>query len=196
MFFGGNFGGASFGGGPVFATTFGPGFRATRFATNMPRARQENAEPRSIWMQLLPLILLFAFSFINVIPSLFTTPPLPDPHFSFSPSPRYNVERHTGKLGVKYHVNAAEFSGHPIAAELARNENKPGPELYRFEKNVENVYTRELYGRCQRAIDEKERRKDREIGVFGFGTDWDKVKQIDAEPIDSCDQLRRMGLLK
>ncbi|EMD38957.1 hypothetical protein CERSUDRAFT_112669 [Gelatoporia subvermispora B] len=198
MFFGGNFGGASFGGGPVFTTSFGPGgFRTTRFTTNTPRAaRQENAEPRSVFMQLLPLILLFAFSFINLIPSLFSSAPLPDPHFSFTPSPRYNVERHTGGLGVPYHVNSAEFSGHPIAAELARSGNAPGPALRRFEKNVENVFTRELYGRCQRAIDDKERRKDREIGVFGFGTDWEKVKKIDAEPIESCDRLRQMGLLK
>ncbi|OCH87519.1 DnaJ-domain-containing protein [Obba rivulosa] len=198
MFFGGNFAGASFGGGPVFTTTFGPGgFRTTRFATNRPRAaRQENAEPRSIFMQLLPLLLLFAFSFINILPNLFMSAPTPDPHFSFTPSARYNVERHTGGLGVPYHVNAAEFGGHPIAAELARGASTPGPELRRFEKSIENAFTRELYGRCQRGLEDKERRKDREIGVFGFGTDWEKVKQIEAEPIESCDKLRRMGLLK
>ena len=163
---------------------------------NARRQEQQAAEPRSAWMQLLPLFLLLAFSILNALPNLFSTPVTPDPRFSFSPSARYNVERTTGTMNVKYHVNSAEFSGHPIAAELARGTDAPAPALRRFEKNVENVYTRELYGRCQRALDDKERRKDREIGVFGFGTDWEKVKKIEQEPIESCDKLRQMGLLK
>lgn len=182
----------------MFTATFGPGgFRTTRVRTN---ARQQEraaaAEPRSIWMQLLPLFVLFAFSLLNALPSLFSTPPTPDPRFSFTPSARYNVERTTGGLNVKYHVNAAEFSGHPIAAELARNDNKPGPQLRKFEGNVERAFTQDLYAQCQRGLDRKQRREDQEVGIFGFGTDWDKVKQIREEPIESCDKLRQMGLLK
>ncbi|KAI0708818.1 hypothetical protein C8T65DRAFT_718421 [Cerioporus squamosus] len=194
---GGGFGGGPFGG-PMFSATFGPGgFRTTRVRTN---ARQQEraapAEPRSIWMQLLPLFILFAFSLLNALPSLFSTPPTPDPRFSFAPSARYNVERTTGGLNVKYHVNAAEFSGHPIAAELARNENKPGPQLRKFEGNIERAYTQDLYAQCQRGLDRKQRREDQEVGIFGIGTDWDKVKKIREEPIESCDKLRQMGLLK
>ncbi|KAJ8482606.1 hypothetical protein ONZ51_g5250 [Trametes cubensis] len=192
---GGSFGGGPFGG-PMFTASFGPGgFRTTRMRTN---ARQERpaAEPRSIWVQLLPLFLLFAFSLLNALPNLFASTPTPDPRFSFQPSSRYNVERTTGDMHVKYHVNAAEFSGHPIAAELARNENKPGPQLRKFESNVERAYTQDLYAQCQRGIDRKQRRKDQEVGLFGIGTDWDKVRQIDEEPIESCDKLRSMGLLK
>ena len=181
----------------MFTATFGPGgFRTTRMGTNARRQEQAAAEPRSIWMQLLPLFLLFGFSLLNALPSLFSTPPTPDPRFSFSPSTRYNVERTTGDLHVKYHVNSAEFSGHPIAAELARNENKPGLQLRKFESNVERAYTSDLYSQCQRGLDRKQRRKDQEIGIFGLGTDWDKVKQIDQEPIESCDKLRAMGLLR
>jgi len=149
-----------------------------------------------MFMQLLPLLLILAFSFLNFLPSLFTTPPTPDPRFSFSPTRQYNIERQTGGLGVKYHVNSAEFSGHPIAAELARNENKAGPELRRFEKNVEQVYTQDLYAQCQRGLDRKQSRKDAEIGVFGIGTDWEKVKRIQEEPVESCEQLKKMGLLR
>ncbi|GBE86404.1 hypothetical protein BKA93DRAFT_903867 [Sparassis latifolia] len=190
-----SFGGSPFGGAPVFTATFGPGgFRTTRMRTNVPQERQETG-PKSVLMQILPLILLFAFAFLNVLPNLLGSSPTPDPRFSFSPSMRFNVERQTGGLGVKYHVNAAEFSGHSIAAELARNENKPGPELRRFEKNVEQVYTQDLYAQCQRGLDRKQSRKDAEIGVFGIGTDWEKVKRIQEEPVESCDKLRRMGLL-
>ncbi|TBU42820.1 DnaJ-domain-containing protein [Dichomitus squalens] len=193
---GGSFGGGPFGG-PMFTATFGPdGFRTTRMRANPRRNEQRQEEPRSMWMQLMPLFLLFAFSLLNALPSLFSTPPTPDPHFSFSPSARYNVERTTGGLNVKYHVNAAEFSGHPIAAELARSDNQPGPKLRQFETNIERAYTNDLFVQCQRAIDHKQRRKEQEVGVFGIGTDWEKVKKIEAEPVESCNRLRELGLLK
>lgn len=186
----------------VFTASFGPGggFRTHATRTNFGGARRqaepENNGPRSIFLQLLPLFLLFGFSLLNVIPSLFTTAPTPDPRFSFSQSPRYGVERTTNGLGIKYHVNAAEFSGHPIAAEIARNGKKSGPELTRFEKAIERVYTQDLYAQCQRGVDRKERLKNQEVGLFGIGTDWDKVKRIDEEPIASCDELRRFGLIQ
>ncbi|KAI0642132.1 hypothetical protein C8Q79DRAFT_1122043 [Trametes meyenii] len=202
MFFGGggmNMNGGSFGGGPfggpIFTASFGPGgFRSTRMRANVPR-EQPPAEPRSIWVQLLPLFLLFAFSLLNALPNLFSTAPTPDPRFTFNPTSRYNVERTTNGMHVKYHVNAAEFSGHPIAAELARNENKPGPALRKFESNVERAYTQDLFAQCQRGIDHKQRRKDQEVGLFGIGTDWEKVRKIEQEPIESCNKLRSLGLL-
>lgn len=181
----------------MFTATFGPGgFRTTRVRTNAGQQREQAAEPRSIFVQLLPLFILFGFSLLNALPSLFSTPPTPEPRFSFQPNTRYNVERTTGGLGIKYHVNAAEFSGHPIAAELARNDKQPGPQLQRFEGNVERAYTQDLYVQCQRGVDRKERAKNQEVGLFGFGTDWDRVARIDAEPIPSCEELRRLGLLK
>lgn len=161
-----------------------------------PRQDGRQAQPRSLFVQLLPIIILFAFSFLSALPSLLSPTPTPDPRFAFSPTSRYNVERQTGDLGIKYHVNAAEFSGHPIAAELARLDNKRGPELRKFEGKVEKVYTQDLYHQCQRGVERKERLKDQEVGIFGIGTDWDKVKRIEAEPIESCNELRRLGLLR
>lgn len=105
------------------------------------------------------------------------------------------MERTTNGLNVKYHVNAAEFSGHPIAAELARSDKNPGPQLKKFENNVERAYTQDLYAQCQRGVDNKERRKNQEVGMFGIGTDWDKVRRIDQERIESCEELRKLGLL-
>ncbi|CCM01803.1 uncharacterized protein FIBRA_03870 [Fibroporia radiculosa] len=197
MFFGGGMGGGSFGGGPVFTASFGPGgFQRTRMRTTRPTGQEQAAEPRSMFMQFLPLIILFAFSFLNIVPTLFSPSQIPDPRFSFTPSNRYNVERQTDGLHVKYHVNGAEFSGHRIAAELARNGNKPGPELSRFEKTVEQVFKEDLYRQCQRGLEKKERIRDQEVGLFGLGTDWEKVKRIEAEPVESCDRLREMGLIR
>ncbi|TFY58810.1 hypothetical protein EVG20_g8012, partial [Dentipellis fragilis] len=147
----------------------------------------------------------------SALPNLFGTAPTPDPRFSFSPSPRFNAERHTSGLGVKYHVNSAEFTGHPIYAEIKRAAVAAGqegavttpnagkvfsPALKRFEDGVDRAYTQELYSLCQRGLDAKQRRKDQAIGIFGFGVDWDQVRAIEAEKVEACERLRALGLLK
>ncbi|KIK48316.1 hypothetical protein CY34DRAFT_72264 [Suillus luteus UH-Slu-Lm8-n1] len=208
MFFGGGgmamnggFGGGPFGGGPVFTTSFGPGgFRTTRMRTNMGGAQAqqqgEGAQGRSLLMQLLPLILLIAFSFLSALPDMFSTS-IPDPGYSFSPSTRFNTARQTSGLGIKYHVNEHEFKNHrQIAADIAGGTHRRGSALSRFEGQVEQVYTNTLYGDCQRAVDRRQRRRDAEVGLFGVGTNWEKVKAIEAEKIDSCEELKRLGVLK
>jgi DnaJ family protein B protein 12 len=171
-------------------------------------------------VQLLPLIILFGFSLLSALPSLFGAAPVPDPRFAFQETPRYNVQRETGGIGVKYHVNSAEFMGHPvIGAELAReaadvtkvaeqpsDKNSPdgktkekrtkrGPALAKFESTVERVYTQDLYAQCQRGVDRKERAKEHEVGLFGIGTDWEKVRKIESEIIESCEELKDLGVL-
>lgn len=230
MFFGGSggFGGRPFGnatfssGGPgmLFANCAVPfndffpplvftfstnGFSTTRIRRNrgpQAAAGQANAAdaPRSILIQLLPLIILFALSFLSSLPNLFSTPSTPDPRFSFTATQRYNTERQTSGLGIRYHVNNAEFSQHPlIAAELtAQNSGSGTPRgvLKRFEGNVERVYTQDLYNQCQHGLDKRERKKEAEIGFFGIGTNWDKIKEIEKERIASCEELKRLGVLK
>ncbi|KAL1756559.1 hypothetical protein FB107DRAFT_260870 [Schizophyllum commune] len=210
MFFGGGGGGSpfgpGFGGGPVFTTTFGPGgFRTTHVNMGGQRRRAAAADeaPRSLFIQLLPIIVLFAFSLLSAIPSWFSTPPVADPHYSFQGSHRYSVERTTPTLGVKYHVNPGEFAGHPlIGVELAKDgldvrrapeDHARGPALRRFESNVENSWVKEVYAQCQRSVDLKERRKEREIGLFGIGTNWEKVKAIEAEEVPSCEEYKRVA---
>jgi DnaJ family protein B protein 12 len=201
MFFGG---GPGFGAGPVFTASFGPGgFRTTRVHTQRARPQeqqQEPATPRSLFVQLLPLLILFGFSLLSALPNLFSTPSVPDPRFSFEASSRYNMKRTTQSLGVQYHVNSAEFSRHPIAAELARSGKSDGPQpvpaLRRFEENVDQAFTRETYAICQRGLDSKQRRKDEAYGFFGIGADWEKIKRINAETVESCETLKQMGLLR
>ncbi|KAH9967240.1 hypothetical protein BC827DRAFT_1123530 [Russula dissimulans] len=206
MFFGG---GTAFSSGPgdstcVFTASFGPGgFRTTRVRTSRGRPQeqqQEPATPRSLFVQLLPLLFLFAFSLLSALPSLFSTPPVPDPRFSFQSSSRFNLKRTTQTLGVQYHVDSSEFSRHPIAAEIARSGQSdkplPMPVLQRFEENVDQAFTRETYALCQRGLDSKQRRKDAAMGFFGIGADWKRVEQINAETVESCETLKQMGLLR
>ena len=184
----------SFGSGGFRTQTFG---RSTR-TTNA----NVNAEPRSIFVQLLPLIILFGFSLLSALPSLLTTPPVPDPRFAYSETKRYTTEMETGGLGIPYYVNPSEFSNHPvIGAELAKEGvkigrvveervvetqdsakdgdkekntkrqsktrkvvrgkgKKRGPALRKFEDNVDRLYTQDLYSRCQRGMDRKQREKE------------------------------------
>lgn len=214
----------------------GPGFRTQTFTRGGGGAAQNaaNNEPRSLFIQLLPLLLLFAFSFLSSLPNFFSTPPPPDPRFAFSSTARYNTEMETGGLGVHYFVNPTEFTKHPvIGAELAKegiklgrvveevisDKQKPldgskpesdgkaktrkvvkgkgkqrGPALRKFEDMVDRVYTQDLYAQCRNSIDRKERAKEAEIGIFGIGTDWEKVKKIESEVIGSCEELKRLGV--
>lgn len=212
MFFGGGGLGGGFGGpgatfsfgpgGPgVFTASFGPGgFQARRGGG---ATTTQEATPRTLLMQLLPLIILFGFSLLSALPNILSTPPVPDPRFAFQSSTRYNTQRQTGGLGVPYFVNPVEFQKHPvIGAELAREGAKAstalksrGPGLKKFEDSVDQVYTRDLYTQCQRGVDRKNRLKENEIGLFGIGTDWEKVKKIEQEPIESCEELKRLGIL-
>jgi DnaJ family protein B protein 12 len=151
-------------------------------------------------ISLLPLLILFTFSILSALPNIFSESPTPDPRFSFSPDHRYNTERHTSGLKIRYHVNNVEFSQHPgiaseLAAQTAGNRRGTGA-LRRFEGNVERVYTHELYGQCQRGIDKRERIKNAEIGFLGIGTDWERVREIEREPVESCEELKKLGVLK
>ena len=266
MFFGGGGGGGnafgpgfatSFGGGPgedkvlpcrttliakicLAVFTFGSnGFRTQTFTRGggAGAGGDDTTEPRSLLVQLLPLLLLFGFSLLSSLPNLFSTPPVPDPRFAFASTTRYNTEMETGGLGIHYFVNPTEFSNHPvIGAELAKegvklgrviNEiiplseaeqttketqkgskgskpktrqvvrgkgKKRGPALKKFEDTVDRVYTQDLYSQCRQGMDRKERAKEAEVGIFGIGTDWEKVKRIDNELIGSCEELKELGL--
>ena len=185
---------ATFGGPGMTFTTGGPRRRQGQQQQQQQQQQQRAGGTRGLLMQLAPMLLLFLFTILSALPNIFTTPPIPEPRYAFTPSVRYNAERMTGPLGIKYHVNSQEFMSHPIAAEIARDSAKRGPQLSKFEESVERAFTRDLITQCQVAIDRKHRRKEELIGVFGIGTDWEKVRAIDKEPLEACDRLKQFGL--
>ena len=174
--------------------TFTTGGTRRRQGQQQQQQQQGAGGPRGLLLQLAPVLILCLFSILSALPNMFATPPTPEPRFAFTPSARYNSERTTVPLGVKYHVNTQEFMSHPIAAEIARDDARRGPQLSRFEENVEKAFTRELITQCHFAIDRKHRRKEELIGVFGIGTDWEKVREVDKEPLEACDRLKQLGI--
>lgn len=193
----------------VFTASFGNGgFRTTRMGGQGFRAapqQQRNGEPVSGFLQFLPILLLFGFTLLSALPSLFTTPPIPDPRASFSPSARYNLQKETAHHGIKYYINPNEFMNHPsIGPELVKQGIdlktytdqvvfKGGPVLTQFEKNLEQLYKQDLYSLCQMGIEKKERDKQGLIGVFGIGTDWEKVRALQKQPVKECEEGKQRG---
>lgn len=112
---GGGFGGP-FGGGSTFQF-YGPG--GVRMGTNMPRqgpgaqGRAGTQQSGSIWLQMAPLLFLFALSLLTQLPSLFSSADSIDPDFSFDRSSTYSVPR-TTTTGVQYFVSPDQFAQHPM----------------------------------------------------------------------------------
>ncbi|KAK4054275.1 Chaperone protein dnaJ [Microbotryomycetes sp. JL201] len=140
-FFFGQGGGSPFGGGPFGHSAFGGGFGGggptfqfygpgmsmggqRRRATGVPQGQR--AQQGSIWLQIAPLLLLFLFSFITQLPSLFGSSTPVNPDFAFERIPKYNVERTTSNMGVKYYVNPAQFAQHPIYEAVIRENPQLG----------------------------------------------------------------------
>ncbi|KAJ8293276.1 putative J domain-containing protein C17A3.05c [Rhodotorula toruloides] len=119
--FGGSpFGGGPFGGGPFGGTSFqfyGPGgVRMGSMGGGMPRragGQGQQQTPTSMWLQIAPLLFLFAFSLLSQLPSFFGSSSPAPPNFSFDKTNHFSVPRSTAS-GVKYYVSPDQFAQHPL----------------------------------------------------------------------------------
>lgn len=190
----------------MFTASFGQGgFRTTRVHRGpQQRAAGGDAPPenRSLFVQLLPILILFGFSILSSLPSIFTALfSTPDPGYSFSPSRPYTSERLTSTYKVAYYVSQTEFSKHGIFESI--------PEAYRsspqagdysallrgYEAGIERSYVAALRNACSQEYDYREARIERNRGLFGIGADWDTIKKIQAEKMPNCEKLQQLGLL-
>ncbi|KAL9934011.1 hypothetical protein V8E36_007093 [Tilletia maclaganii] len=200
MFFGN---GAGMGMGGVHMSmngqTFAFGNRAG-FRTGQPRmrrqggagggdhARERTHADASIWLQLLPIIVIGLFTLLTALPGLFATP---DPRFTFWPAGAYRTQRFTPKHTVSYYVDQNSFSKHPfVTGESQSNGGMPG-----FERRVEQKWVNHLEDDCSRRREAQDRRYQQELGFFGFGADLDKARKIKQERYDSCERLRDWGFI-
>ena len=167
------------------------------------RAQAAQEDHRSIFVQLLPLLLLFGITLLSSLPSILTDIfSTPDPGYSFTSARPYTAERMTTTYNIPYFVSPNEFNNHPIyesIPESHKSSKKAGEysaKLRSFEIGIERQYVSGLKNQCSREYDYKEARIERNRGVFGFGADWDAIKKIQAEPMPSCEKLQQMGVLR
>ncbi|GAA5993367.1 hypothetical protein JCM10908_002631 [Rhodotorula pacifica] len=116
------FGGGPFGGGGTTFQFFGPG-GVRMGGGGMPRqagaghARGGPQSSTSLWVQMAPLLFLFALSLLTQLPSLFSSADLVDPDFSFDRSTHFSHPR-TTTTGVEYFVAPEQFAQHPLYESL------------------------------------------------------------------------------
>ena len=149
MFFGGGgMGGGPFGGQANVFTFGGPGGFRT-FQNRRPGQQAQNAEPSSPFVALLPLLILFLFALVSILPSIFSNVH-PDPTYAFTPSTQYDQHRTTWNWNVDYYVNKDEWEGSRIWQSVpeSRRANKDAAmyssKVRSFERGVENVYVNSL----------------------------------------------------
>jgi len=212
MFFGGGggvqgFGGmGGFGGPTMFSATFGPGgFRTTRMG-GIPRQRPAQAQPdRNQLLALLPILFIFFFPVISsIVSGIFSTPPIPDPLYSYEKSDTYSSARYTTPHKVPYYVNQKQFTTHPIWESLSPEAQKipqagkmgHNADLKTFEKKIEERFAQTYWGQCQRDEQRKQNEISAEQGLFGIGTDWDKIRKIQQRKSESCQLLIKHGFLE
>ncbi|KAF8757834.1 DnaJ protein [Rhizoctonia solani] len=175
--------GNGFGGTPVFSASFGgPGIRVQRFgAPRRPAGQQqagETGDTRSIFVQLLPLIALLAISLFSSLFSFITNGGPSYPGFRYDASKSFNVEQTTTRLNVPYFVSPNEWTEHPIgkvAEQVKAGAPTPSTSDLLKLRSFETIH--------------RERRMEQHKGIFGFGADWDKVKQIQNEKLPNCEKL-------
>ncbi|KAG8756913.1 hypothetical protein FRC11_004928 [Ceratobasidium sp. 423] len=199
--------GNGFGGGPMFTASFGgPRIRVQRFGTPRRPAGQQQAtemgDTRSIFVQLLPLIALLAISLFSSLFSFITTGGTPPyPGFRYDQSGSFKVEQSTSRLNVPYFVSPNEWAEHPIGkvaeqvkAGTSSASSSDLSRLRSFETVVERRYEEHLYDLCRMEYEHRERRIDQNKGIFGFGADWEKVRQIQAEKLLHCEKFNALQL--
>lgn len=199
MFFGGGMGNGFGGGGTTF--TFGgpSGFRTAQFGGG-PQMRRQRAggnrneqESTSIFLQLLPIIILGLFSLLSYAPTLFGTP---DPGFTWKPQGVYRQQRVTPTYNVQYHVNPTEWNSHPFVMEANSSplDKKATNKLKSFERRVENSFKNTIYSECERHRQYQERRIQATYGTLGWGSKPDLEKKIRQEVYESCERLKDFGI--
>jgi DnaJ family protein B protein 12 len=89
---------------------------------------------------------------------LFTTPPPPDPSYSWDSSSRFDLARNTWHRGVPYHVNKAEWEGShlwesvPEARKGQKDAAMYSNKVRSFERGVETNYIQKLRNEVGRTI--------------------------------------------
>lgn len=172
------------GGGP-FGAQFGPGIRVHTFGGGPRQRRPQQAGNNrqgnfSVLYQLLPILLLIAFT---IIPNLFSTstPVTPPPSFSFELKDPYTVQRVTPQHSIPYYMKQAD------ASSLSNSK------LRQLDQKAEVTYVRGLRDMCQAEYDVRQQKLVDAQGWFGQITDKEAWEEARTMRLASCERLRGLG---
>ena len=172
-------------------------------------------------MQLLPILVLFGFSILTQLPNLFSSPPPPDPTYTFEPTVVHTLHKQTQNLHADYYLSTRDF----MKSDLLNKLKEANPTLtdvldqvdsqtdvnfqpvanshtkmrfprafVQFESRVESTLVHNLSVKCQTEQDLHQRKLLRAGGVLGvFGRDEEELRRIRATPLPACDRLNSFG---
>lgn len=198
----------------VVFTFGGPGGFQAQYGG--PRRRQRPAAaaddtPSSPLVALLPILILFAFAMLSLLPSLFSGPHIPDPSYAFERTSEHGVGRTTWHWNVPYWVNKAEWEASGVWTSVPEQQRGQGGEamysskVRQFERGVENNYVHKLRNevglavefanwQCEMFNSIQQTKINNEAGFFGIGADYDKIRALRREKSPACEQLRAWGV--
>ena len=109
---------------------------------------------------------------------------------SFTPSsPSDTAQDRKAPEYVREIVQHASVT-HPVLPDTGLS--IPRPYLH-FEQNIEQSYLQRLQNMCQNEMLIRNERLSRARGFLGLGADWEEVKKLEAQRLESCDKLRSLG---
>lgn len=189
MFFGGQMGGGLSQGGFTTFSFGGPGGRGVQFGgPGMRRAQGQRAGGAGGdgvtapgWLQLLPLLILFGFSLVSMLPSLFSAAQPALPAYRFEPAQSFNLARQTRRHAVDYFVQPDKFRASAVGQQLsAAYPSEPlsftpasyagVPELDRLERSVEGAFVEHISDACRYEVRIRDQRVQQNSGFLGIGS--------------------------
>ncbi|CAG8563613.1 9954_t:CDS:10 [Diversispora eburnea] len=173
-----------FGDGFHSATFIGPGFRARRYqprraSPNGEGVREQRPSPFLTFFQLLPLILLFIFSFSS---NWLTSTPDSMPDYSLERTELFSQLRLTESFRIPYYIAPNQFTIF---------EQDP-QKLQQFEYGIELRHVKRLSNECNNEVVTKQR-MIREAQGMNIFPDREKLKKIQDTNLPSCEKLRELS---
>eukprot|EP00128_Syssomonas_multiformis_P017717 Colp12_sorted_trinity150504_noHs@29728 len=148
----------------------GAGFHP-QFARQGRRARQQEADASFNLMQLLPILLLLAFTF-------FGNSGQEEPIYSLRRAHPYSVERHTSNYHIPYYVQDS------FMRQYGRDRSK----LRVIESNVEQTYITQMQSKCQYERSQQQRRVQH-ARWHGTATEVEEASKME---LPSCKALEEI----
>lgn len=175
------FGDQFFSGPGTFFFGGGPGIRVHQFG-GRPRnfARRQQAQdmpPKSIFYQLLPLIVVILFAFLSNFSWSDSTSV--NTRYSFQQNYKYTVPRTTAKHNIPYYMSQKDL------------DKLSSRDIRRLNEKVEHTYTQNVHNACLREQQIKEDEIRRAQGWFF--PDKEALKKAKELRLPNCDELNRLG---
>ncbi|GAA5982272.1 hypothetical protein JCM5350_007718 [Sporobolomyces pararoseus] len=134
--------------------------------------------------------------FVN--PTQFASHPLYSSYLRANPSLGFNSPNPSdSKLYKRDLVDFLQQQERELQKDKEENRKRPKEELtneyHKFEKSVESSWINRLQSYCRHEMNNRQDALDRARGFLGIGADYEKIRQLTAQKLPSCEALAQYG---